>query len=129
MKNLKSNSFNALSISLVVLFVGLSSTSANALYSGGKLPPVRIESMSAVEQSSTLSTSMNEYPIYVPASTSTVSITVEDQSGNVVYTTNVTSNTGTNLFIDTTGWESGTYIVTETNSDNTVVYDTMIIIP
>ncbi len=85
--------------------------------------------MSAVESSSTLSTSMNDYSIYVPASKSTVSITVEDQSGNVVYTTDVTSSIGTNLFIDTTGWESGTYIVTETNSNDTVVYDTMIMIP
>ncbi|GAT61753.1 DUF3244 domain-containing protein [Paludibacter jiangxiensis] len=129
MKNLKSNPFNALSISLVLVFVGLSSTSVKAVYSGGTLPPVHIESMSVAESSTTLSTSMNEYSIYVPASKSTVYITVEDQSGNEVYTTNVTSSTGTNLFIDTTGWESGTYIVTETNSKGSVLYDTIIMIP
>jgi len=129
MKNLKSNPFNALSISLVLVFVGLSSTSVKAVYSGGTLPPVRIESMNAVESSKTLSTSMNDYAIYVPASKSTVYITVEDQSGNVVYTTEVASSTGTNLYIDTTGWESGTYIATETTSNGTVVYDTIIMIP
>ena len=93
------------------------------------LPPTRIESMSLVESSKTLSTSMNDYAIYVPASKSTVYITVEDQSGNVVYTTEVASSTGTNLYIDTTGWESGTYTVTETNSKGSVLYDTIIMIP
>jgi len=54
-----------------------------------------------------------------------VTVTIENEANDTVYNTTASAIAGTSLTIDTTGWESGTYILTVTSSAG-VIYTTVV---
>jgi hypothetical protein len=104
---------------------------AGAVYAGidGPLPPTQSQEASA-SIATTLSSAGTSITITVPQSSGTVTVTMADEDGFVMYqTTENTSSGAKQLTIDTLGWESGTYIVSVTNSAGVVIYETLVFVP
>lgn len=87
-------------------------------------PPVRSKSISACF----VQLSTDNVTLYFNLNLSTVKVSVEDMTGNLVYGTDITTMSGSSLTIDTTEWASGMYTLTVTN-DTGVIYLTNIDIP
>jgi hypothetical protein len=87
-------------------------------------PPIKVRACSIV---SPCFVSQNGTLINIDFTTNLGSITVsiKDESGDLVYETNTTATSGSSFTIDTTGWGSGNYTLTVTNSSD-VIYTTVI---
>ncbi|MTK52077.1 DUF3244 domain-containing protein [Paludibacter sp.] len=87
-------------------------------------PPLKSKSISACS----VQLSTDNVTLYFNLNLSTVTVSVEDMTDNLLYDTYITTMSGSSLTIDTTGWARGIYTLTVTN-DIGVIYLTNIDIP
>ncbi|MDP4202026.1 MAG: DUF3244 domain-containing protein [Bacteroidota bacterium] len=87
-------------------------------------PPIKTRSFSpcSVSQEGSIVT------LCFRADCGNVTTSIESEYGDLVYETNTTVTFGSSINIDTTGWDSGNYTLTVTNSVG-VIYTTNIDIP
>jgi len=71
---------------------------------------------------------INELIVAFTQNIGTVTVSVEDASGNIMYETTITATAGSSLTIDTTGWDSGSYVLTVTDSSGTL-YEIVVFVP
>lgn len=87
-------------------------------------PPMKSKSISAFS----VMQNPNSVTLYFNLTQNIVSISIEDEIGCLVYCTDANATSGSSISIDTTGWDSGSYALTVTNSVG-VIYTTNIDIP
>ena len=91
---------------------------------GGGTPPHKAPAFRPVS----VSQDINELIVDFAQNIGTVTVSVEDESGNIMYETTVFATAGSSLTIDTTGWDSGNYVLTVTDSSGTL-YSIVVFVP
>ena len=88
------------------------------------VPPVKAPAHRPVS----VTQDINELIVAFTQNIGTVTVSVEDASGNIMYETTITATAGSSLTIDTTGWDSGSYVLTVTDSSGTL-YEIVVFVP
>jgi hypothetical protein len=90
----------------------------------GPQPPVKAPAPSHVS----VTQDIDELIVSFAQNIGTVTVSVEDEAGNIMYETTVAATAGSSLTIDTTGWDSGNYVLTVTDSSVTL-YEIVVFVP
>ncbi len=87
-------------------------------------PPLKSKSISACS----VMQSFDSVALYFNLDLSVVTVSVEDETGNLIFDAEVTATSGSSLLVDTASWYAGYYTLKVINSSG-VIYTTMIDIP
>ena len=87
-------------------------------------PPVKSKSISACS----VMQSFDNVALYFNLDLSVVTVSVEDETGNLIFYTEVTATSGSSLLVETASWGTGYYTLKVANNSG-VIYTTMIDVP
>lgn len=82
-------------------------------------PPIKSKSISVCS----VTQAGNCIDLYFNLDAGDVTVSVENETGDIVYETNTTATSGSSLSIDTSTWESGSYTLTVTSATG-IIYTT-----
>jgi hypothetical protein len=90
----------------------------------GGVPPIKAPAHRPVS----VTQDINELIVAFAQNIGTVTVSVEDESGNIMYETTAFATAGSSLTINTSGWDSGSYVLTVTDSSGTL-YEIVVFVP